>query len=236
MTIGGQASGDFRLSTSALRVLYSLIKDTIPSLAADGLTQSNPATVVTAGTKSSTIPSNVKKGVLGGSVAFLRPDIGANTVGGAALVAAAYVQNTRPVGLFINDALGNAFENTPGVASGKGPFLRGGACGVKLYETQLLFTGGTIGGIAKAPAASGKSVGDVIGNALTYSVGDFLYASANGLLTNVWQDSLEAQWITAHTIGSNTGSVAAETDCTRMGVVLSPPDATTAEMFLNLAL
>ena len=221
MSIGGQASGDFRLGTSALRVLYSVMKDTIGSLAADGLTQSNPSVVTSTSAKSTTIPANVKKGVLGGSVAFTRPDVGANTVGGAALVASAYVAKTRPLGIFLNDAAGNAFENTPGVASGKAPFLRGGACGVKLYETQVQTTTG----------------GGTVGAALTaYSVGDILYASANGLLTNRWQDSYEAQWINVATSGSGAAGVAIEPDCTRMGVCLASPDATTSELFLALYL
>jgi hypothetical protein len=218
-TTGGQASGDFRLGTSALRILYSLIKDSIPSLAADGFTQSNPSVVTTPSAKSTTIPVSVKKGVLGGTVAFVRPDIGANAVGGAALVSSAYVAKTRPLGLFINDSLGNAYENTPGVASGKAPFLRGGSCGVKLYETQVQTTVG----------------GGVVGNALTtYSVGDRLYASVNGLLTNRWQDSYETQWINTATSGSGAAGVAIEPDVSCMGIVLSPPDATSAEMFLEL--
>jgi hypothetical protein len=221
-SIGGQASGDFRLSTSALRILYSLIKDTIPVLAADGFTQSNPNVVSGGGHNSTTLPVNVKKGVLGGSVAFVRPDAGPNTVGGAVLVAAAYVAKTRPLGLFINDAAGNAFENTPAVASGKAPFLRGGACGVKLYETNIQIGANT---------------------ALAYSVGDFLYASVNGYLTNRWQDSYEKQWIDVALTGSGgagtnpagAAGIALESDCTRMGVVLSPPDATSSEMFIELS-
>lgn len=215
MSIGGQSSGDFRLSTSALRILYSVLKDTILSLSPDGLTQSNPNVVTTSANVSTTIPANVKKGVLGGSVAFTRPDVGPNTVGGAVKVSGAYVAKTRPLGLFINDAAGNAFENTPGPASGKAPFLRGGSCGVKLYETQQQLGGSS---------------------ALTYSEGDFLYASVNGLLTNRWQDSYEAQWITAAATGSGTAGAATEPDCTRMGCVVAPPDATTGEMFLALFL
>ncbi len=214
MGIGGQASGDFRLSQGALRILYSLIKDTICALAADGFTQSNPNVVTAAGNKSTTIPTNVKKGVLGGSVAFTRPDIGANTIGGAVQVASAYVAGTRPLGLFINDAAGNAFENTPAVASGKAPFVRGGAVGTKLYETQRQIGGTT---------------------ALTYAVGDRLYASVNGYLTNRWQDSYESQWITTAAVGGATSSGnAAEYDCTCMGIVIAPPDATNAELFLEL--
>ena len=212
MGIGGQASGDFRLDNSALRILYSLIKDSIPALASDGFTQSNPALVTDPAKVSTTLPVNVKKGVLGGSVAFIRPDMGSNVVGGAVEVGGNTVAGTRPLGLFINDAVGNAYENTPAVASGKDPFLRGGSCGVKIYETQNLSTGAD----------------------LVYAPGDFLYASLNGLLTNRWQDSYEADWITTATSGSGAGGVAAEPDVTRMGVVLSPPDATSSELFLAL--
>ena len=229
--IGGQASGDFKLSTSALRILYSVFKDTIPSLAPDGLTQNNPPVVSTVSSVSTTIPVNVKKGVLGGSVAFVRPDVGENTVGGAVLVSAAYVANTRPLGLFINDAVGNAYENTPGPASAKGPFLRGGACGVRLYETQKVTA-------AKAAAAGNAQVwansGSTVGTALVYSPGQKLYASVNGYLTNDWTDSYEAWWIGAATLGSGAGGLPLESDVTRMGTVLAQPDATSTEMFLEL--
>lgn len=217
-SIGGQASGDFLLSQGALRILYSLIKDSIPVLAADAFTQNNPNVVTTAAAVSTTLPTNVKSGVLGGSVAFTRPDIGENTVGGAVLVMAAFVANTRPLGLFINDAAGNANENTPGVASGKGPFLRGGAVGLKIYETEQQTTVG------------GGSVGDD----LTYAVGDKLYASVNGYITNRWEDSYETQWITAGGTGSD-GGTALEPDVTRLGTLLSPPDANSAEMFFELS-
>lgn len=223
-TIGGQASGDFRLSTSALRILYSLIKDSICSLSADGFTQSNPSVVSTVGAVSTTIPVNVKKGVLGGSVAFTRPDVGANVVGGATLVSAAYVAGTRPLGLFINDAAGNANENTPAVASGKSPFVRGGAVGVKLYETAVQTT-----------TSVGGGTGATVGTSITYAVGDVLYASVNGLLTNNYLDSYEAQWINTASSGSySTTHKATEPDCTRMGVVTSPPDANSSEMFVEL--
>src|SRR5512135_1004222 len=226
-SIGGQASGDFKLSTSALRILYSLFKDTIPSLSPDGFTQSNPNVVTTAGAVSTTIPVNVKKGVLGGSVAFVRPDIGENTVGGAVLVSGAYVVNTRPLGLFINDAAGNAYENTPGPASGKGPFLRGGTCGNKLYETAKQTTNSYSGG-------TWATSGGVVGTALVYSPGQKLYASVNGYLTNDWTDSYEAQWIAAATSGSGASGSPRETDVTRLGTLLAQPDSTSTEMFLEL--
>lgn len=221
-SIGGQASGDFRLDNSALRILYSLIKDSIPTLASDGFTQSNPAVATDANQLSTALPVNVKKGVLGGSVAFTRPDVVGlgNVVGGPVNPdnnGGNFAPGLRPLGLFINDAIGNAFENTPAVASGKCPFLRGGSCGVKVYETQVLVDGG-------------PSQGDP----LTYKEGDFLYASLNGLLTNRWEDSYEAAWLTQENLGSNSGA-AIEPDLTRMGVVLSPPDVnSSAEMFVAL--
>jgi hypothetical protein len=217
-SIGAQASGDGRLSQGALRIVYSLIKDTIPSLSADSFTQVNPSVVATPAAVSTVLPVNVKHGVLGGSVAFTRPDVGPNVVGGALAVAGVVHPHTRPLGLFINDALGNAFENTPGIASGKGPFLRGGAVGVKIYETQEQIAGG--GGV---------------GTLLVYEAGDRLYASVNGLLTNRWQDALERVWIDVAASGSGAAGVAIEPDLTRMGVVLSPSDSVSTEMFLELA-
>lgn len=216
-TIGGQASGDFLLGQGALRIVYSLIKDTIPTLSDDGFTQSNPPVVTTPSAVTTTLPAtNRKAGVLGGSVAFVRPDKGQNVVGGAKTSPSNF---TRPVGLFINDAAGNAFENTPAPASGKCPFLRGGSVGVKLYETAVQTTVGS----------------GVVGTALTYVAGNFLYGSVNGYLTNRWQDSLEQTWITAANLGGATSSgAAAEYDITRLGVVLAPPSVGSSEMFVLL--
>lgn len=217
-SIGGLASGDNRLGQGALRIVYDLQKDSVPVLASDAFTQANPNVVTATAARSTTLPTSVKRGVLGGSVAFLRPDIGENTVGGAVLVSAAYVVNTRPVGLFINDALGNAYENTPGVASGKGPFVRGGTVGVKIYETAQQTTKGS------------GSVGDAL---TTYAIGQKLYASVNGLLTNRWQDSYENQWIDGVS-GSGSANAAIEPDITCVGFVLSPPDSTSSELFVML--
>lgn len=215
-SIGGQSSGV--QGSGALRILYSLVKDSVPVLAADGFTQSNPSVVTASANVSTTLPVNVKKGVLGGSVAFTRWDQGANTVGGPLAFNDSAATRTvggvikqpacRPLGLFINDSLGNAYENTPGVASGKGPFLRGGSVGVKVYETQHQITGSAN---------------------LSYAAGDRLYASVNGLLTNVLEDSFEFAAMTS------AGASPSASDVTVMGVVLAPPDATSAELFLTLS-
>jgi hypothetical protein len=67
-----------------------------------------------------------------------------------------------PAGLFINDAAGSPFENTPAVASGKCPFVTSmGSYETDIYETRN-----------EANAAD-----------LTYAVGDPLYTSKNGLIT-----------------------------------------------------
>ena len=100
-----------------------------------------------------TIPAGAPIGVLGGSVAAI---VGDYTAGAATLTA-------QPLGLFINDAAGAAWENAPAVASGKVGIVKGMASvEVDVFETQQA-------------AASGV--------ALVYVVGDLLYSSAAGLLT-----------------------------------------------------
>jgi len=63
-SIGGQSSGDYLLNQGALRILYSVIKDSEAVLSPDGFTQNNPNVVTTTSAKSTTIPINVKRGVL----------------------------------------------------------------------------------------------------------------------------------------------------------------------------
>jgi len=135
----------------ALRILYVGHRNTLFSLEAAAFTfDSNPAgrTMTNA-----TLNAQTPKGVLGGTVAALK---------GTLLVGAADAQNaTVPMGLFINNAAGNPFENTPAVASEKGPFVCNlGVAYVDVYETK-----------------------DTDGNDLTYAAGNPLYSSAYGLLT-----------------------------------------------------
>ncbi len=213
-TINGQSSGDNRLSSGAMRVLYSVIRgDSTYDLSDDSFTAQNPGVVTAAPNKSTTIPVAVKNGALGGSVAFSRPELAAHSCGVPVLDSGNYIENTRPLGLFLNDAVGNPYENTPAVGSGKSPFIRGGTIGVKIYETQQ-----QIGGAAD----------------LAYEEGQHLYASVNGYLTNRWQDSYEAQWITAAAVGSGVAGAAIEPDVTRMGLVESPPDSSSSEMIVML--
>jgi hypothetical protein len=95
------------------------------------------------------------KGVLGGSVAAA---VGSGLIGPAGAAG----PSDAVVGLFINNAAGNPFENSPAAASGVGPYVSGmGVYDVDIFETQ-----------------------DIAGNPITLpQVGEKLYSSQNGLLT-----------------------------------------------------
>jgi len=161
MALLGQASGGFNESSSALRILHVGVRNTIGQLTADAFTQTNPPVTTDADriTQASGLLDGLVRGVLSGSIAFARPS-GDNTHGGPTSAPAA---TERVLGVFINNAVGNSFENQPGVASNRGPYVSAqGSYGNKLYETSQL----------------GADV------ALTYTVGDQLVASLNGYLTN----------------------------------------------------
>jgi hypothetical protein len=200
----GQGSGDFRETSGRVQILHSGIRNSIGILTVDAFTQANPPVVTAVANKSTTLSGITRVGVLGATVAFTRPDGGNGYIGGPVQIAAAYVVGQKPLGLFINDALGNPFENTPGVASGRGPFLCGfGTHAVSLWETQQ-----QVGGSA----------------ALTYAQGDKLYASVNGLLTNRVEDAYE--WNVA---GQNDRDFV-----TLMGIVRIAPDANNSLLVLDL--
>lgn len=201
--IGGQSSGDFRETSGRVQLFHVVTRNSLGLLSLDGFTQTNPPGGLAIGAKSTSLAGITKVGVLGGSVAFTRRDIGNNYIGGpipSSVAGGGATAGIVPLGIFLNDALGNAFENTPGVASGRAPYVCGsGTClGVSIYETKVQ-TGGF------AP--------------LTYQVGDKLYASFNGLLTNVLADALD----------SFVAGVA-----TVMGIVKIAPDANSSLLVLDL--
>ena len=142
MPLLGQASGSFRESSSALRLLHVGVRNTVGILTDDAYSQTNPPLVTTTGAGTlTTISSNVDTsvfGVLSGSVAFTRPDEGSNYVGGPNESGTAHQRfNVSPLGLFINNAAGNAYENLPAAASGKGPYVSAmGTYASQLFETQ----------------------------------------------------------------------------------------------------
>ena len=163
MALLGQASGGFTESSSALRILHVGVRNTVGQLHSSAFTQSNPVFGANA-TSAPGLLTNVL-GVLSGSIAFTRGTT--NEHGGPSVAAAPATE--RVLGVFINNASGNAFENQPGVASNRGPYVSAqGSYGNKLRETQQLTAGNNAGA----------------GNDLTYAVGDSLVASLNGYLTN----------------------------------------------------
>jgi hypothetical protein len=200
----GQGSGDFAETSGRVQLFHVGVRNSMGILTPDAFTQANPPVVTTTANVSTTLSGVTSVGVLGASVAFTRPDIGNGYHGGPILVGAAYVAAQKPLGVFINDAIGNAFENTPGVASNRGPYVCGmGAVGVSLWETQIQIGAST---------------------ALTYAAGDNLYASVNGLLTNRIEDAYQY-----NVAGQNDPDFV-----TIMGVVRVAPDANNSLMVLDL--
>lgn len=164
----GQASGGFHESSSALRILHIGIRNNMGVLTDDAFTQTNPPVVTAAATISAKVNTSLR-GVLSGSVVFTRPDVGPNYIGGNVETLADPRLETfvRPLGCFINSSNGNAYENLPGLASGKGPFVSAmGSYGNALYETQCLDNLGA----------------GLLGFDLVYITGADLIASRNGYL------------------------------------------------------
>ncbi len=203
MAFRGQASGEFTEGSAFLRELHRGTHNSEATLAGDAFDQVNPLLGKGGATEAAVLVGDNKNGVRSGSVCFTRPDAGNNIVGGPDVTAGAgFRALMRPLGVFINDALGNAFENTPGVASGQGPYMSAqGTFGNRLYETQVQVGGGA-------------------GAALVYSPGDSLWASRNGLLTNVAADTFE--------VISGAGGPA-----TLIGILKHAPEADFAEMLYD---
>lgn len=245
MPLLGQASGGFKESSSALRLLNVAIRNSIGVLTDDAFTQANPPAVTTAGTVTNQVDTTLS-GVLSGSVCFSRPDAGSssefvggpgdNTIQTSIRGSADEALGYRPLGLFINSANGNAFENTPAVASGVCPFVcGGGTVGNGLYETQLL---------AANTVAAGAD--------LTYVVGMNLVSSRNGYLM---PQEIEAAGVRYHvdlvsTVSAeaftrlNLAGVSSEANLltamsrgglsTVIGVLRMAPDSTQNELVLDL--
>jgi hypothetical protein len=134
----------------ALTILIRGQLSSIPTLADTCFTQTN---FQGGGITNDTLSVNTPRGVLGGSVAGLSAGLDYTVV--------PCTDNLAPVGLFVNDAAGAAFENSPAVASGKIAIMKGQASvEVDVYASH--------------------TSGDV---AQTYAVGDLLYSDAQGLLS-----------------------------------------------------
>jgi hypothetical protein len=224
----GQSSGGWTESSSALRLLNVGIRNSIGVLTDDAFTQTNPTAVAT---NVSTKVNTGKLGVLSGSVAFTRPDVGSNYVGGPGsnVVQTAICANVAQkigytvLGLFINSADGNPYENLPAVASGVGPYVSGmGSYGDALYETSLI--GAAVGG---DPAA---------GAAIVYVNGLALISSRNGFLTP--QKQLNAAGVAivscdSQAIAAQSFVAGADNSSTVIGILKMPPDSVDNELVFD---
>jgi hypothetical protein len=220
MPLLGQASGGWTESSSALRLLHVGVRNTVGILTDDAFTQTNPPIVTTAATISDNVDT-ATLGVLSGSVSFTRPDVGANYIGGPNTVAAGGITALqasliRPLGLFINTAVGNAYENTPGPASGKGPYVSAqGTYASQLFETAAL------------AAAGAYAQGD----ALVYTTGMALAASDNGYLTpRVDSAGADISTTTAFFLEATNSAVGG---ATTIGILKMPSDSTQPEIVFD---
>lgn len=134
----------------ALTILIRGQLDTIPVLSDACFTKANYGV----GVANTTLGVNTPRGILGGSVAAVSAGLDYTVV--------PMTTALMPVGLFVNDAAGAAFENSPAVASGKVAVMNAMAkVEVDVYETTKAANNGD----------------------LAYAVGDYLYGSAQGFLT-----------------------------------------------------
>jgi hypothetical protein len=216
MPLLGQASGGWTESSSALRILHVGVRNSVGVLTDDAFTQTNPPIETLAATISSNVDTTVL-GVLSGSIAFTRPDGGSNEIGGPVTVAASGVTAlqaalTRPVGLFLNTAVGNAFENQPAVASNKNTYVSAqGTYANRLFETRAVAAGGAY----------------AQGDALTYTTGMTLMASVNGYLTPAVDSagaSLAATNMSLEQVNAAPGGT------TILGVLKMPADSVQTEI------
>lgn len=217
MALLGQASGAWTESSSALRILYVGVRNSVGILTDDAFTQTNPPIVTTTSTISTNVDTSLL-GVLSGSVAFTRPDEGSNYVGGNAegLATATDELHVRPLGLFINNAAGNTFENQPGLASGKGPYVSAqGTMASQLFETAILD-----GSVATAST----------GDDLTYVTGATLIASRNGYLMPAYDitntEAIDIATLTAEVEHGQSAS-------TTLGILKMPSDSTQNEIVFD---
>jgi hypothetical protein len=213
----GQASGGFTESSSALRIMYAGVRNTIGVLSDDAFTQTNPPIVTVAATISAQVDTT-SFGVLSGSVCFARRDQGGNIVGGPVEPGVDDSdQFIVPLGVFINSANGNAYENTPGTASGKGPYMSSqGTYGCGLFETQALAATGAV----------------AQGDALVYLAGMDLVASRNGFIQP--RGVIVAGNLVTLDIATITAEVAnGRTASTLIGVLKCPADAELSEIIFD---
>lgn len=166
-----------------MEVLYRQTYDTLGAITTTGLTQNNR--VGNAQKANNTrLGTKTNLGILAGSVVAVAGDglIGAAT-GDSTLV------SDKVVGVAVNDAVGNPFESSSAVGSGKVVYAHGSGT---VFTTDIYETF--------------RSDGTAV---VTYTAGDAVYASRNGLLINQ--------------AGMDTTASGAMGYDTQVGIVLTAP-------------
>lgn len=207
MALLGQASGGFTESSSALRILHVGVRNTVGQLVADAFTQSNPAFGAAAGqTQAPGLLTNVL-GVLSGSVAFSRGTTNEHGGVGSGVAPA----GTAVLGVFINNASGNAFENQPGVASNRGPYVSAqGTYANLLYETRNATTGAAL--------------------VEAYAPGVALFPSLNGFLTTFEGNVNHDHPLSSALIAGNLAAADLRNGVGAMAILKIAPDSTSDEL------
>ena len=140
----------------SLRIHYAVLRDTLAVLKTSDFTRKN-ARYTGSGFATTPLGADFPNGQLGGHVTV---HTGSFEVG----VKSGFLEiDEPPIGMFINDAAGSPFENTPAVGSGKSPFVSGNG---SVVEVDIFETANSI-------AALG----------IPYTAGALLYGSDNGLAT-----------------------------------------------------
>jgi len=172
-------------------VLYRQTFNTYGQITSAGLTQNNRVGNDQKA-NNTRLNANTNAGILAGSVVAVAGD---GLIGPCAGDSSSTFD--KAVGLAVNDALGNAYESSSAVASERVAYCHGTGT---MFRTDIYETKGTDGTAAVA-----------------YTAGDKLYASQNGLLTNV--SGMDNTNLTYSTL---------------IGIVLKAPSATDAYMTVQM--
>jgi len=181
-----------------INVLYRQTYNTYGQITAAGLTQNNITLSTQSKANTQLNATTTPYGILGGSVVavagngLIGPCVGdmttsqgAWTKGTAATATANY---DKAVGIAVNNALGNPFESSSALASNVVVYAHGSGTVIQTSYYETYAVDGT--------------------TSITYTSGDKMYASQNGLLTNQ---------------GGLDGTVALA-NATQIGILLLTPD------------
>lgn len=200
----------------ALNIHYVGHRNTFSALDEDAFTRVN---FVQGTTINSRLSVDTNRGVLGGSVAVVKGD---TVVGGPTAPASLPYDPTtdaaleQPVGVYINDAAGNAFESTSAAGSGRGVYVSElGLYAVDVYETNQR-----------------DSNGVHTATTLTYAAGDRLFMDCqSGLLTKRYPSTQAGGYdFTGYTnfntgVGNGGSAIENAIHPQVMGIVVKAPTA-----------